>query len=220
MRQGSFWDQLSDDEGRWLERDGRVVTVRAGSVLIAEGQASGRVWVVRSGRMKVVAHSERGHEVVLAVRGPGDLLGELSALDGLPASATVTAIEDGELLSVSTVRFRAFLAAHPEVTLALLGQISGRLRDADRKRVEFGSTDTVARLASRLVELAAHHGRDVGGAIAIDLPLTQTELAGWVGASREAVTRGLHTLRQRGCITTGRRTITVLDLDELRRWAV
>jgi CRP/FNR family transcriptional regulator, cyclic AMP receptor protein len=85
--------------------------------------------------------------------------------------------------------------------------------------VEFGSSGTVARVAARLVELAEDHGQPGPGGLLIGVPLTQVELAGWVGASREAVVRALSTLRTRGLLTTGRRAIRVLDLDGLRALA-
>lgn len=78
---------------------------------------------------------------MLAFRGPGDLLGELSAIDGQPRSASVEAIQPVEALAVSAPDFRAFLLAEPELTLMLLETVSRRLRDADRKRVEYGAHD-------------------------------------------------------------------------------
>ena len=103
--------------------------------------------------------------------------------------------------------------------MALLRLVTSRLRDADRKRVEFGAFDIAARVAGRLVELADRFGEPVPDGVRIPVPLSQDELAGWVGASREAVAKALRVLRDRGLLTTGRRTMTVLDLDGLRRRA-
>jgi CRP-like cAMP-binding protein len=93
----------------------------------------------------------------------------------------------------------------------------GRLREADRKRAEFGASDTIGRVAARLVELAADYGQEQpGGGVRIDLPITQEELASWVGASREGTNKALHTLRGLGWVETERRAITVTNLDALR----
>jgi CRP/FNR family cyclic AMP-dependent transcriptional regulator len=113
--------------------------------------------------------------------------------------------------------FRQFLASSTSAALLLLVSVCGRLRVSDRRQVEFVALDSVGRVAARLVELAEQFGI-VGsdGRIRIDVPITQEDLAGWTGSSREAVGKALHNLRGRGWIVTGRRAITVVDLDGLR----
>jgi CRP/FNR family cyclic AMP-dependent transcriptional regulator len=187
-----------------------------GAVLFHEHDDSDRVIVVLSGRVKVSTVTEDGREVVLAFRGPGDLVGELSAIDRRPRSATVSAVEAVEALTLAASEFRAFLHAHPRVALLLIEMLTRRLRDADRKRVEFAAHDTVGRVSARLVELAETHGRAAGGGVEITLPLSQEELAGWTGASREAVGKALQLMRGLGWVATQRRRITVLDLEALR----
>lgn len=191
----------------------------AGASIYLEGERSSTVVIVVTGRVKVFSLTEQGEEVVLAVRGPGALLGELSAVDGAPRSASVAALEPVEALVVPVPVFVEFLRAHASAAMVLLRLVTSRLRDADRKRVEFGAFDIPARVAGRLVELAERFGEPDGDGVRIAVPLSQDELAGWVGASREAVAKALRVLRDRGLVTTGRRTMTVLDLDGLRRRA-
>lgn len=198
---------------------GRVRRFRRGAMLFHEGEDADHVLIVRSGRVKVSSFTADGKEIVLAVRGPGELLGELSAIDGEPRSATAGALEGVEVLSVPAEDFRAFLGTRPRIAVALMQMLARRLRDADRKRVEFGAYDTVGRVSHRLVELAERFGERSAKGLRITVPLSQQELAGWTGASREAVSKALHTLRQRGYIETARRGITVLDIDALRRRA-
>jgi CRP/FNR family cyclic AMP-dependent transcriptional regulator len=187
-----------------------------GAVLFHEHDESDRIVVVLSGRVKVSTVTDDGREVVLAFRGPGDLVGELSSIDRRPRSATVSAVEPVEALTLAASEFRAFLHAHPRVALLLLEMLTRRLRDADRKRVEFAAHDTVGRVSARLVELAEAHGRPAGEGVEITLPLSQEELAGWTGASREAVGKALQLMRGLGWVATQRRRITVLDLEALR----
>ena len=97
------------------------------------------------------------------MRGPGALLGELSAVDGGPRSATVTALEPVTALVVPIAEFEAYLQAHGRVACLLMRQVIGRLRDADRKRIEFGAYDTIGRVAARLVELAERFGEPTDG---------------------------------------------------------
>ena len=197
-------------------RDGRRQRLRVGTTLFTEGDASSRVVLLLSGRVKISVFSGEGTETVLAFRGAGDVLGELAAIDGEEHLATVTVIEDGEALVIPAERFLAALAEQPGLALVLLRSIVGRLRDADRKRAEFTALDVVGRVAHRLVELAERYGEASGDVVLIGLPISQRELAGWVGASREAVNKALQQLERRGLISAERRHLTVLDLDGLR----
>jgi len=213
--------------GRWpgteldaLVHIGVAKKYRRGAVLFREGEDASTVVVVRSGRVKISSLTSDGKEIVLAVREPGEVLGELSAVDGEPRSATATALESVEISVIDAEDFRGFLRARPGLALRLVQIVSSRLRDADRKRVEFGAYDTVGRVARRLVELAERFGEPSYGAVRITLPLSQQELAGWTGASREAVSKALQQLRSRGLIETARRGITVCDIDGLRERAI
>ena len=182
-----------------------------------EGGRSDFVASIMSGRVKASYFTDDGDEVVLAIRGPGALLGEMSAIDEEPLSATVTALEPVEAIVVPVDSFMDYLQQHPRVALMLLRGMSRKLRDSDRKRVEFAAFDALGRVARRLVELADDFGEVDGDGIRISLPLSQEELAGWTGSSREAVSKALRTLRGRGWIETRRRAITVLDIDALRK---
>ncbi len=215
-----FLDSLSDDEANALKQMARRRRFQRGAILFHEGEIADRVLVLMEGRVKVSWFTEDGKEAVLAIRGAGDLLGELSAFDNEPVSASNTALDDVEVLVLTRVEFLGFLESHPRVALALLRMLSSRLRDADRKRVEHLALDTVGRVARRLVELAERFGDPSQGSIRIALPLSQEELAGWTGSSREAVSKALQTLRSRGLIETHRRGVTVNDLQELRRRAI
>jgi CRP/FNR family cyclic AMP-dependent transcriptional regulator len=174
------------------------------------------VLLLRSGRVKVSSLTVTGGESVLAFRGPGDLVGELSALDAEPRSATVVAVDCVEALVVADQEFRAFLAERPAAAMALLRVLAWRLRDSDAKRIQFAAYTTASRVAARLLELCERFGSREGQAIRIVLPLSQEELAGWAGASLEAVGRALRTMRSLGWIETRRREIRVLDLEALR----
>lgn len=190
-----------------------------GSILFRGGEPPENVILVISGRVKISSLTREGREVVLAVSGPGDILGEVSALDGEARSATATALDQLEALVIDAEEFRKFLETNPRVALEITKRLAQRLRDADRDRIQFSAFDTVGRVAGRLIELAERFGESMDGSLRISLPLSQLELAGWAGASREAVSKALQVLRSRGLIATHRRTIEILDLEALRRRA-
>ena len=214
-----FLTTLQRGEAQDLEARARKRTFRRGTTIFNEGDTTDRVVVVLAGQIKVSYFTEDGKEVLLAIRGPGDLLGELAALDGEPHSATATAIDPVEALVLTAAEFKAFLAANPRVALYLLELLSRKVRDADVKRIEFSAFDTVGRVARRLVELAQRFGEPADEGLDIGLALSQEELAGWTGCSREAASKALQHLRGRGWITTHRRRIRILDLPALERRA-
>jgi CRP/FNR family cyclic AMP-dependent transcriptional regulator len=215
-RAGGFLDRLGPVDRRDLLALGRTLRMRPGATALIEGQVSGRVMLLLKGHVRAWSSSADGREVLLAIRRPGDLVGEFSALDGGPHSATVSAMDDVEALAIPASAFREFLRTHNDAALSVLELVTERLRDADRKRAEFGSVDATGRVAARIVEMAERHGLEEGEGFRIELRLSQEELATWVGASREAVSRALRNFRERGWITTRRRALTVLDLDALR----
>lgn len=212
-----FLAAFDEEAAAALRAAGTVRRFRAGEVLFHEGDPSNYVTVITAGEVKVSSVQEDGGETVLAIRGVGDLIGELSAIDSRPRSATATALTAVEAVVVPAA---AFEFSHSGAAVALLRTVVARLREADRQRVEFGSHHSLPRLARRLVQLAETYGRPTPeGTIRIELPVTQEELAGLVGASRESVARALRTLRAGGVVSTARRTITVLDLDRLSNLA-
>ena len=199
-----------------LFRAGRRQRLRPGTIVFVEGDVSGRVFLLLSGRLKISSHSEDGRETVLGFRTRGEVLGELAAIDGEPHSASVTVTEPSEALVLQSDRFLAELRARPEVMLAMLRSVIVRLRDADRKRGEFAALSADGRIAERLVELAgAADRRHAGGPISFSI--TQAELAGWVGCSREAANKALNRLADEGLVELRRGRITLMDVDRLRR---
>lgn len=217
---GGLLTVLSTDERAPLRAAGQRRRWPKGRTLFCDGDQSDTVLLVERGQVKLSRFDEHGDEDVLAILEPGELLGELAAVDGEPRSATATALDDVEAFVVSADTFREVMAASPEVAAALLRTITFRLRAAGTTRVELARADTVQRVARRIVELAERFAEtDDDGAIRITLPLSQEELAAWAGASREAVVKALKILRDRGLIETRRREIRVLDLAGLEKKA-
>lgn len=215
----AFLDALTETEAEDLRSIGRPRAYGANVTLFHQGDEAGPVVVLLSGRAKVVSLSSAGREVIVAVRGPGDLLGELSAIDGEPRSATVTTLEAVDALLIPGSAFAAFLERCPRVALVILRMVAGRLRYADAQQADFATHDVVGRVAHRLVELSERFGAPAAGRIEIELPLSQEELAAWTGASREAVSKALQLLRSLRIVETGRRHVTVLDPEALQRRA-
>jgi CRP/FNR family transcriptional regulator, cyclic AMP receptor protein len=208
----TFLDALSPDEAAELRRRATPRSFKRGAALAHVDQIGDRVLVITRGHVKVTRPTDQGRDVMLALRGPGDLVGEQAALDGLPRSASMVALGPVEALALSADDFLAFATSRPDAAGYLLRMLATRLRDADAKRLEHAGQDVLGRLAVRLVELVERCGEPADDGILIDLPLTQEDLASWVGSSREAVARALQQMRDLGWVTTARRAIVVRDL--------
>jgi CRP-like cAMP-binding protein len=213
---GSFLAALGADEREVFLRDSTRRWFAAQTALFHQGDPSTHVLVVLVGWVKASAISRGGYEALLAIRGPGDIIGELSAFDGKVRSATVLTLGPVEVAVLSSEHFITLLGRRPQLAITLFGYLADRLREADRRRLEFGALSVSERLVRRLVELVESHGTAESGRIVLDIPLSQRELAGSVGASREAVARVLKLLRERHIVITQRQRIVVVQPQVLR----
>jgi CRP-like cAMP-binding protein len=220
LRSAGFLERLEVDDRAALLRLGHARRYRQGTPIIFQGDHNDTVFLILQGRAKVNLVTADGHEIVLTVLGPGDMLGEFEAIDddGSPRTAGSVVLEAAECRVFTGEEFRGYLAEHPRATVELLRAIIRRLHAADRRRTDSGSLDTGHRLARFLLELINQDGHAGASGIDIDIPLTQEELASLIATSRQSVVRALTSLRSRGLVVTARRKIIVRDLDGLRRY--
>jgi CRP-like cAMP-binding protein len=185
--------------------------------LFLEGDDPYDLMIIEAGDVKLVTTALNGHESLLDVLSAGEVLGELSAIDGTSRSASAVALTPVELTSIPVDRFLRFLQEHPASMGALLAVTVRRLRMSNRRQLEFTSSDALGRVCARLDELAGRYGRaSEGREVQIDLPITQTELAQWCGLSREAVVKALRKLRNLGWVSTADGVVTVRDRAAVR----
>ena len=188
----------------------------AGEAVLREGETTTYVVLILSGWSTVSMETERGQRLILALRGKGEVIGDLAAVDQRPRSATVTALGRLETVVVSGQQFRSFIASRPAAGSLIMRQLSSRLRSADVERRSLASATVLQRLAARLLELVERTGRNTDEGIAVNLPLPQHDLAAAVGATREAVAKALRLLREEEVVRTGNRQLTVVNVVLLR----
>jgi CRP/FNR family cyclic AMP-dependent transcriptional regulator len=177
-----------------------------GSVILFEDDPGDALYVVASGQVKVVLIGEDGREVILSVLGEGTFFGEMALLDDEPRSAHVIAMEDSVVLALRREDFRARLRASPEVGIALLKELSRRLRRADDQIGSLVLLDVNGRVAELLVRLATEEGGE-----RITRKVTHATIAQMIGSSRETVSRTMRELQDRGLIAVTRQDITLTD---------
>ncbi|MEU7580173.1 Crp/Fnr family transcriptional regulator [Streptomyces sp. NPDC041068] len=213
-------EPFSPEELLLLRGVGRDRRWNRGELLIREGDRPDFVVLIISGLVKATIDSANGYTSLLAMRGPGELVGELSCIDGRPRSATVTAMRRVQGVIVAAEPFQRLLERNAALSFSVLRSVVARLRDSDTLRAEHGAHTSRARLARLLVKLAMQYGSNTAARPgAITVQVNQHELAAAAGASRESVVRCLRAMQHAGLVSTGRGHTVVLDLAGLRTWA-
>lgn len=180
----------------------KAVHLVAGQVLFVADDPGDGCYRIESGLLKVSIVSASGAERILAILGPGAILGELAVLDGLPRSASVAALRDSNLLFVSKAKFDDCASKHPELYQHLLMLLASRLRDTNDVIAAESFLPLRGRVAATLLELAQHFGESAGGdRIMIRQKLGQPDLAAMAGIARENVSRILADWRRRKLVS-------------------
>jgi CRP-like cAMP-binding protein len=192
-----------------LERLSEVRSYQEGAVVVSEDERGEALFVLVSGKVKVVLYGESGREVILSIFSrTGDVFGEMALLDDAPRSATVSAMAPSALLVLSRADFRAQVDRHPSIALKVMTELSRRLRRADSIIGDLALLDVFGRLAAKLRALAESDGEETEAGILIRQRPTQAEIAAMIGTSRETVSRALSELARRGDIVmSGKRLL-------------
>ncbi|MFE0513529.1 Crp/Fnr family transcriptional regulator [Streptomyces sp. NPDC058964] len=220
VRPAPFWEALDPGDRAGLLRAGVRVVLDAGRQFLTQGEDSDHLIVVLHGWVKVVAQSHAGYRALLALRGPGELLGEQAAVERGRRSASLVTATPVDLLQLPASRFHVLARARPGVADALERTLSRRLREADLQRA--GITEPVpARLAALLLDLVERCGMPEpdGTGRRIALALSQDDLAGLLLTSRRTVSRVLEQWRAAGWVVTGRQSLSIRSVDQLKTQA-
>ena len=187
--------------------------------LFYQGDPGSGLYVLASGLVKVIVTSEDGEEMVLVTLGPGDAFGELSIVDGGPRSASAEALEPTVALVITREVLLDLATRDSGLTDALLRTLGALLRRLTEQASDLVFLDLPGRMAKLLAMLAAERGTETPEGIELDANLTQTDLAGMVGASRQSVNQILQGFARRGYLQVRGRRIVIHRLDLLRRRA-
>jgi CRP/FNR family cyclic AMP-dependent transcriptional regulator len=201
-----------DDQLRMLVT---VVTRRSApraSVIMAAGDQIDSLYIVISGRLKVMMGDADGKEVILSLIGPGEFFGEMGLIDDSPRSASVVTIEPCELLSIAKRDFKKILAENFEMSMAVMRGLVRRLREADRKIGSLALLDVYGRVARLLLDMS----EDVNGQKMVTKRLPKQDIAKMIGASREMVSRVMKDLQMGGYIEMRGSSIVLRDTILLR----
>ena len=219
VRQAPLFAALDDEAAEALAASMTRREIARGEVLFNEGDAGDRLYVIVDGKVKLGRASGDGRENLLAVLGPGEMFGELSAFDPGPRNATATAISDAVLLGLGTDDLTRWLAGRPDVARQMLRALARRLRRTNENLADLVFSDVPGRVAKALLDLSERFGHPTHDGLRVAHDLTQEELAQLVGASRETVNKALADFAARGWLRLDQRAVVLLDIERLRRRA-
>jgi CRP/FNR family transcriptional regulator, cyclic AMP receptor protein len=213
-----FWTLLSQDERRALSNLGLTREYPAGATICLEDDPATNVFVLLSGWVKIFSTTKDGHEIVVALRGDSEIVGETAGETTGRRNATMQAIDRVRTLVVPWEKFSSFLDVNQGADRAYRRVVTEKFNERDTMVRLHAVTTGAQRLAVLLLDLAERYG-DVmnNGVINLALPLSQEELASLAGTSRATVTRAYSNWRKRGLIRSGQRRITIVDVPGLRQ---
>jgi CRP/FNR family transcriptional regulator, cyclic AMP receptor protein len=195
------------------------VGFRRGHVIFHEGDPGHGMYIILSGKVKIGRYSPDGRENLLSILGPSDMFGELSIFDPGPRTSNATAVTAVRAVATDRDTLRAWTAERPAVTEQLLAVLARRLRQTSSDITDHMFTDVAGRVAKQLLQLAQRFGALEHGALRVTHDLTQEEIAGLIGSSRETVSKVLAGFARRGWIRVEGKSVVITDAGQLARRA-
>jgi CRP/FNR family cyclic AMP-dependent transcriptional regulator len=216
LRNVPIFNELSDQELEKIAALGVRKKYKKGSIILLEEETGAALFVIITGKVKIVRMDDDGREVILSILGESDFFGEMAILDGLTRSASVVATSKSELFMIHRRDFLKLLNDYPMVAIALLRELTGRLRKADTQIKSLSLKDAAGRVANVVLQLADEVGMFRKGRVEIDeLPLQQ-DLANMAGTSRETISRMIHKFIKKGYLQLQGNKLIINDYESFK----
>ncbi|HPI37369.1 MAG TPA: Crp/Fnr family transcriptional regulator [Ignavibacteriaceae bacterium] len=207
---------LAEDALKQIALLGKRKSFEKDSVILLENDSGSALFVIITGKVKVSRVSDDGREVILSILSDSDFFGEMAILDGLSRSANVTAIEDVEIFMIQRSDLLDLLYNHPEVSIALMQELTKRLRAADMKIKSLSLKDAEGKVATVILQLADDIGRIKQGVVEIEKLPYQQDLANMAGTSRETISRTIHQFAKKGLIEIDGSKLRILNYEKFK----
>lgn len=208
--------ELEDETLDMISELGKNRMYEKDSIIFTEQDNGLALFIIVKGKVKVSRESDDGREVILTILADSDFFGEMALLDGLNRSANVTAIEESELFIIQREDFLKLLYDHPEVSIALLQELTKRIRSADMKIKSLSLKDAEGKVATVILQLADDLGKIRQGVVEIEKLPFQHDLANMAGTSRETISRTLHSFAKKGLIELEGNKLRIPDYERFK----
>lgn len=192
-------------------------TCAPNQVILVEEESGQSLFIIKRGSVKVSHVSDEGREVILSILDAGDFFGEMALLDGKGRSANVTALVETELLMLRRADFLSLLEDYPQISIALLRELAGRIRMSDSHISTLSLKDALGRVAMALIHVAEKTGRARGQEMVIPKLPIQQDLANMAGTARETISRALGHFEEMGYLHREGRRVIIRDFARFKR---
>ena len=219
LAKGSLFSKLSESELDALVQVSRIQKLRPREELCHKGDPGNQVYLISKGRLKAMTTSAEGDDVVFSIMAPGEVCGELALLSGGRRTATLTAIDESELIVLDRREFLPFMRAHPEVAIKLLEVLAERQLRLSELVEDTTFLNLPARLAKKLVSLSRAYGTETAVGIRIDLKLSQGEIGDLVATTRESINKQIKSWSSEGMVSMKNGIVTIHRIDDLEALA-
>ncbi|MBT3232115.1 MAG: Crp/Fnr family transcriptional regulator [Calditrichaeota bacterium] len=211
-----FYD-ISEEELEIVREVAVERKFRKNNLIIFEDDVGNNLFIIKRGRVKISHISDEGSEAILAILGPRDFFGELAVIDGYGRSASVTSIDEVELIMFQRTDFLAIIEKIPKIAIALLKELAGRIRKSDTHIRSLSLLDAKGRVAATLIRLAEDIGRSKEGKVIIEEMPLQRDLASIAGTSRETISRVIKKFEEEGHCSISKNALQFDDFDRFKK---
>lgn len=212
-----LFSELDDDDIRRIADLMVTKKYKKNNLIIFEEDLGRNMFILKKGRVKISGISNEGGEAIFSILGEGEFFGELSIIDGLPRSATVTSIEEVSLWVLNRGDFMEMLHKYPQISITLLKELARRIRRSDHQIKSLSLKDARGRVGATLIRLAEDIGFVRGGKVVIDEMPLQRDLANIAGTSRETISRVIKKFEDDGDIVKLENSLIFNEFDRFKR---
>jgi CRP-like cAMP-binding protein len=216
LKQVPIFSDLDEESLKIVANSGVLHSYKKDSLILSEEDAGNALFVIAQGKVKVVRSDSEDKEVILAILNSSDFFGEMALLDGLNRSANVIAMEDSKLFIIQRSEFLNLLRKYPDVSIALLQELSTRLRASSMKIKALSLKDAEGKVATVLLQLADDLGKIRHGVVEIEKLPFQHELANMAGTSRETISRTLHSFAKKGLVELDGSKLRIINYEKFQ----
>lgn len=211
-----IFSELDDNFLTKVEEAGIIRNFKKDMIILDESLEGTGLYIITDGKVKVTENDSEGKEIILQLLGQYEYFGEMSLIDGKNPSANVIAMEDTELFFLSRDEFLQLIKFNPEITIALLEELTRRLRFAGIRIKSLSLLDSEGKIASAILQIAENTGKIKQGSVEVILPY-QHDIASMAGTSRETVSRALHSLEKKGLIQFDGSRVRIPDYNSFKK---
>lgn len=212
-----LFEEIPEDKLGKIHSYGSRQQFKKDSIILVEEEEGTALFFIIKGKVKVALQNKEGKEVILTMLSENDFFGEMALIDGTNRAATIIACEPTELFIIKREDFLKLIKDYPEISIALLQEISKRLRYADLTIKSLSLNDAEGKVAVVLNQFAFDYGKIKNGVVEIEKAPTQQEIAKMAGTSRETVNRVIGTFTKKGYIEIDGNTVRIMNFEEFSK---